>query len=295
MDLRKLYVCNTSSDCISKVDLDSYIEEEKIYLDSENLKRIGPHGIYVHENKIITANSYDNSISLVNMDSYETESYFTGMHCNDLSVYDNRVYVLCGDSDDILVFDLAKKHIVEAIPCGNLPHSIYICKKRNLIIVANMNSDSITIIDGAENGNIKSIRVGAYPTKAVITADGNYILVCESNIGMDSKGSISIISLKNFNVLYKIPVGNSPVDMYFNERFCYVSNFGEGTVSIVDINNYKEIKKIEVGGMPRGILEDEKYLYVGDNYNNLLIRIDKTTENKKTIAIGGEPTGMALL
>jgi YVTN family beta-propeller protein len=295
MDLRKLYVCNTSSDCISKVDLDSYIEEEKIYLDSENLKRIGPHGIYVHENKIITANSYDNSISLVNMDSYETESYFTGMHCNDLSVYDNKVYVLCGDSDDILVFDLDKKHIVEAIPCGNLPHSIYICKKRNLIIVANMNSDSITIIDGAENGNSKSIRVGAYPTKAVITADGNYILVCESNIGMDSKGSISIISLKTFNVLYKIPVGNSPVDMYFNEKFCYVSNFGEGTVSIVDINNYKEIKKIEVGGMPRGILEDEKYLYVGDNYNNLLIRIDKTTENKKAIAIGGEPTGMALL
>ena len=295
MDLRKLYVCNTSSDCISKVDLDSYIEEEKIYLDSENLKRIGPHGIYVHENKIITANSYDNSISLVNMDSYETESYFTGMHCNDLSVYDNKVYVICGDSDDILVFDLDKKHIVEAIPCGNLPHSIYICKKRNLIIVANMNSDSITIIDGAENGNIKSVRVGAYPTKAVITADGNYILVCESNIGMDSKGSISIISLKNLNVLYKIPVGNSPVDMYFNERFCYVSNFGEGTVSIVDINNYKEIKKIEVGGMPRGILEDEKYLYVGDNYNNLLIRIDKATENKKAIAIGGEPTGMTLL
>ncbi|MCJ7688254.1 MAG: hypothetical protein MUO60_02870 [Clostridiaceae bacterium] len=148
--MRKLYVCNTSSDCISKVDLDSYIEEEKIYLDKESLKRIGPHGIYVHENKIITANSYDNSISLVNMDSYETESYFTGMHCNDLSVYDNKIYVLCGDSDDILVFDLDKKHIVEAIPCGNLPHSIYICKKRNLIIVANMNSDSITVIDGAE-------------------------------------------------------------------------------------------------------------------------------------------------
>ena len=47
--------------------------------------------------------------------------------------------------------------------------------------------------------------------------------------------------------------------------------------------------------MPRGILEDEKYLYVGDNYNNLLFRIDKITENKKAISIGGEPTGMTLL
>ena len=293
--MRKLYVCNTSSDCISKVNLDLFVEEEKIYLDRENLKRIGPHGIYVYENKVLTANNYDNSISLIDINSSETESYFIGMHCNDLSVFDNKVYVLCGDSNDIIVFDLVKKTIVEAIPCGNLPHSIYICKKKNLILVANMNSDSITIIDGAQNDNINTIRVGAYPTKAIITSDGNYILVCESNIGMDSKGSISVISLKNHNVLYKIPVGNSPVDMYCNGRYCYISNFGDGTVSILDINNYREIKKIRVGGMPRGIVEDEKYLYVGDNYNNLLIRIDKITENKKAISIGGEPTGMTLL
>jgi hypothetical protein len=64
---------------------------------------------------------------------------------------------------------------------------------------------------------------------------------------------------------------------------------------MVDINSYKEVKKIEIGGMPRGIIEDERYLYVGDNYNNLLFRIDKLTENKKAISIGGEPTGMTLL
>jgi YVTN family beta-propeller protein len=294
-DLTNLYVCNTSSDFISKVSLDLFVEEEKIYLNKKNLKKIGPHGIYVHNNKLLTANCYDNSISVINVDNSETESYFIGMHCNDLSVYDNKAYVICGDSDDIIVFDLEKKDIVEVIPCGNLPHSIYICKKKNLIVVANMNSDSITIIDCAENGNIKNLRVGAYPTKALITPDGNYILICESNIGMDNKGSISIISLKNYNVLYKIPVGNSPVDMYCNERYCYISNFGDGTVSVIDINNYKEIKKIKVGGMPRGILEDERYLYIGDNYNNLLFRIDKITERKKAISIGGEPTGMTLL
>ena len=293
--MRNLYICSTSSDCISNVNLDLFVEEEKIYLDKQNLKRIGPHGIYVYENKILTANSYDNSISIVNTNNHEIETYFVGMHCNDLSVYDNKAYVICGDSDDIIVFDLEKKNIVEAIPCGNSPHSIYICKKKELIIVANMNSDSITLVDCAQNGSIKEIRVGAYPTKAVITPDGNYILVCESNIGMNNKGCISIISLKNYNVLNKIPVGNSPVDMYCSGKYCYVSNFGEGTVSILDINNYKEIKKIEVGGMPRGIMEDEKYLYVGDNYNNLLFRIDKITENKKAISIGAEPTGMTLL
>ncbi|MCB2293778.1 YncE family protein [Clostridium algoriphilum] len=293
--MRNLYVCSTSADCISKVNLSLFIEDNKIYLNNKDLKRIGPHGIYVYKDKLLTANSYDNSISMVDSNSYETESYFIGMHCNDLSVYHDKAYVICGDSDDIIVFDLGKKNIVEAIPCGNSPHSIHICKKSNLVVVANMNSDSITIVDCARNGNTKNIRVGAYPTKAVITPDGNYILVCESNIGMDNKGSISIISLKNYDVIYKIPVGNSPVDIYCNGRYCYVSNFGEGTVSMLDINNYKEVKKIEVGGMPRGILEDEKYLYVGDNYNNLLFRIDKITENKKAISIGREPTGMTFL
>ena len=290
-----MYVCSTSSDCISKVDLNLFVEEEKIYLDKKNLKRIGPHGIYVYKNNLVTANSYDNSISMVNINNFKTESYFIGMHCNDLSVYNDKAFVICGDSDDIIVFDLEKKSIVESIPCGNSPHSIYICKRNNLVVVANMNSDSITIVDCATKGAIKNMRVGSYPTKAVITPDGNYILVCESNIGMDNKGSISILSLKNYNVLYNIPVGNSPVDMYCNERYCYVSNFGEGTVSILDINNYKELDKIEVGGMPRGLLEDEKYLYVGDNYNNLLFRIDKLTKDKKAISIGGEPTGMTFL
>jgi len=294
-NLRKLYVCSTSADCISKINLDLFVEEEKIHLDKKNLKRIGPHGIYVYKNKLLTANSYDNSISVVDVNNNKTESYFVGMHCNDLSVYDDKAYVICGDSDDMIVFDLEKKNIIEVIPCGNSPHSIYICRRKNLIIVANMNSDSITIIDSAKNGNIKNIRVGAYPTKAVITPDGNYILVCESNIGMDNKGCISIISLKNYLVLNKISVGNSPVDMFYNGKYCYVSNFGDGTVSILDINNYKEIKKIEIGGMPRGIIEDEKYLYVGDNYNNLLFRIDKITGNKKAISIGREPTGMTFL
>ncbi|MBU3112028.1 YncE family protein [Clostridium lacusfryxellense] len=293
--MRKLYVCSTSSDCISKVNLDLFVEEEKIYLDKVNLKRVGPHGICGYKNKILTANSYGNSISLVDIKNYETESYFIGMHCNDLSVDDNKVYVICGDSDDIIVFDLEKKTIVEAIPCGNSPHSIYICKRKKLIIVANMNSDSITIIDSSRDGDIKNIKVGAYPTKAVITPDGNYILVCESNIGMDNKGNISIISLKNYNVIQKISVGNSPVDMYCNQKYCYISNFGDGTVSMVDINSYKEVKKIEIGGMPRGIIEDERYLYVGDNYNNLLFRIDKNTDDKKAISIGGEPTGMTFL
>lgn len=161
--------------------------------------------------------------------------------------------------------------------------------------MSNINNDSISLIDIKNRNNYFNIRVGAYPTKAIFTLDGKSILVCESNIGSDYKGCISIISLKSLKIVHRIPVGNSPTDMYCDENFLYVSNFGDGTVSIIDINNYKEIKKIIVGGMPRGIISLGHNLYIGDNYNNLLINVDYTNEGKKNIPIGGEPTGMILV
>ena len=190
---------------------------------------------------------------------------------------------------------LVNNRVIEEIPCGSLPHSICLNKEKKLLLVSNMEDDSITLIDCVNNENIKNIRVGAYPTKALFTVDGQYALVCESNIGSDYKGSIAIMSLKNYKIINRITVGNSPIDMYCNERFCFVSNFGDGTVSIVDINHYREDKKIIVGGMPRGIIKYGENIYVGDNYNNLLIKVNIQDESKKYIPIGGEPTGMILI
>ncbi|WP_125152769.1 YncE family protein [Clostridium rectalis] len=291
-----LFVCNTSSDCVSKVDLNMFKEENKITLNSNGFSKIGPHGICRYKDKLITANSYGNSISIIDIkENNEESNHFIGMHCNDVIVYDNNAYIICGELNNVVVFDLIKSKLVEEIPCGNLPHSIVLNKEKKLLLICNMENDTVTLIDCINRENTKNIKVGAYPTKAVFSVDGQYIFVCESNLGSDSRGSISIISLKNFKVLYRITVGNSPVDMYTDEKYCYVSNFGEGTVSILDINCYKQLKKLNIGGMPRGIIKNSKDIYVGDNYNNLLIKIDIENGEKKNIPIGGEPTGIILV
>ncbi|NEZ47702.1 YncE family protein [Clostridium niameyense] len=291
--MRHLYICNTSTDCISKVNIENFKEENKITLNNYNNDSMGPHGIYAYRGNILVTNSYNNTLSIVDAaQSKEVDNYFVGMHCNDVVAYEDKIYVICGDSDVITVFDANKKRILEQLPCGDLPHSIVINKRDKLIMTSNMGNDSITIVDCNDTNNIKNIRVGSYPTKAMFTVDGKYILVCESNIGSDYKGSIGIISAKNYRLLYRISVGSSPVDMYCDEKICAVSNFGDGTVSLVDINYYEEIKKIIVGGMPRGIYKFKDNLYVGDNYNNQLLKINITKETKTTIPIGGEPTGM---
>ncbi|WMJ81078.1 YncE family protein [Clostridium sp. MB40-C1] len=291
--MSNLYVCNTSSDNISVVNIEDFKEVYKIPLSYNSEHRIGPHGICTYKDKLIVANNYSNTISIIDTQiNKEVASYFIGMHCNDAAVYKDKAYVICGELNYIIVFNLLTNKVDEEIPCGNLPHSIKIDKQRKHMLISNFENDSITLVDLNDNKNIKHVRVGAYPTKALFTIDGDYILVCESNIGTDVKGSISIISSKNYKLLNRILVGNCPVDMYLDTSYCYVSNFGEGTISMVDINLYNEIKKINVGGMPRGIIKRLDYIYVGDNYNNILIRVNEKEEKKRVISIGGEPNGM---
>lgn len=294
MVLAYLYVCSTSFDFVSKVNLDNFHEEKKIYLKSNGMiYRVGPQGICISNNKIITANRYNNTIAIIDIkNEIQEETYYIGACCNDAVVYDNNVYIICGDLNSVLIFDLKLRRVVEEIPCGNLPYSICLNKERKLLLTANMKDDSITLIDCENKEYIKNIRVGCYPTKAIFTVDGQHILICESNIGSEFKGSIAILSLKNYKIINRIIVGNSPIDIYCNSRHGFVSNFGDGTISILDINNYKEEKRIIVGGMPRNVVKYEENLYIGDSYNNLLIKLNIKDESKKYIPIGGEPTGM---
>ncbi len=289
-----LFVCDTSADCISKIDPQQFKEVCRIDLKGSDDKRIGPHGICKYKNYIITANSYSNTVSIVNIEGNSGVSHkFIGMHCNDVTVVDRLAFVICGDLNSVVVLDLGNMNVVEVIPCGSQPHSI--SANRKLLLVANLDNDSISLIDVSHKRSRINIRVGPYPTKAIFTLDGKFVLVCESNMGSDYKGCISIISLKTRSIIHRIAVGCFPTDMYCDEKFLYVSNFGEGTVSIVDINNYIEVKKIIIGGMPRGIVSQGKNLFIGDNYNNMLIKVNYENEYKRKIPIGQEPTGMILV
>jgi YVTN family beta-propeller protein len=292
--LRHLYVCNTTCDSIDKINIEDFTIESIIPLNGVGGGKIGPHGIWLQDNFLFTSNCYDNSISIVDLKNGMVESIYLGSNCRDICVLGNHAYIICGDSNNIVSFDINSKEIIELIPCGNSPHSIDCCNINSEIVVANTNSDSITLFDALYGSNIYNIDVGPYPTKAVITLDGDYILVCESNMGYSDKGCISMISTKTHKIIHRIPVGNCPFDMCCDERYCYVSNYGDGSISIIDIANREEINRIRIGGMPRGILSHNKHIFVGDSYNNLLIKIDKETENKKVIPINGEPTGMIL-
>jgi DNA-binding beta-propeller fold protein YncE len=293
--LNNLFVCNGYSDNISIVDINSFKKVGGISLKKDENDRIGPHGICIYNNKLLIANNYSNSLCIIDIENKIIEKdFFVGMNCNDVKVVNDNAYVVCGDLNNIIKYDIKENEIKEEIPCGNMPHSIDIHEALNSIVVSNMNSDSITFFKYKDTNFISNIRVGEYPTKALFSEDGSLILVCESNIGSDKCGNISIISSKDLRILHKIAVGNSPVDMFIEKNLCFVSNFGDGSISIIDLSRFMEVSRIKVGGMPRGIVKHKENIYIGDNYNNLLLCINFSNYTKKAIFIGKEPTAMLL-
>lgn len=290
-----LFICNTSSDSISKIDLEEFSEVSRINLRQSNMKRVGPHGVCKYKNNIITANSFSNTLSIINIEGRTSVSHkFIGMHCNDVVVLNGLAYITCGDLNCVAVFDLKSMDVAEIIPCGSQPHSISLNKKKSILIVSNLDNDSITLIDTLKRTQL-SIKVGPYPTKAIFTLDGSNIIVCESNMGSDCTGFISIISLNTLTVLSRASVGVFPADMCCDDRYIYVSNFLEGTISVLDMATFKEVKKIVIGGMPRGIVSLGRNLYIGDNLNNILINVNYESCIKSKMPIGCEPTGMVLI
>lgn len=289
-----IYICNTLSGNISKVNLKSFREEKKISLYSEKDESIGPHGICRYKEKIYTANSYGDSFSIIDLRyDAERESYFIGGHPNDVIVVKDKAYILCGEFNSIIVFDLLSKKITGEIKTGLIPHSITCWGDK--LLVSNMGNDTLSIINIKRNNKVNIVKLGQYPVRAVFALSGRLIIACESNIGSDTEGSISFIDTFSFRVIYRISVGKNPVNLYVNDNFCFVSNFGDGTLSIVNLKYKEEIRRIEIGGAPSGIIGNSKNLYAADNYNNKLVRVNLFNSEIKKASIGGEPTSMILV
>lgn len=290
--MKSIYVCNTLSDYISSINIQT-LKENKIYIRDRNVKK-GPYGICLWCDKLLVANSFSNTLSKVNtLNERVEEDYYIGSRLTDVKVYDNIAYITCGENDNIILFDLIKNKIIYQISCGINPTNIGIFENLSLGLITNMMGNSVSILDLKMNEVVKEINVGEYPTKSYIYKS-DYFICCESNLGEDKTGKIVIRSINKGEAIKEITVGKSPVDFYYDNNLdmIFVSNFGEGSISFIDLSNFEEFKKIYIGGMPRGILKKGRFLYVGDNFNDSLIIVDIFTNNKKVIPIGKDPNGM---
>jgi YVTN family beta-propeller protein len=289
-----IVLCNTGSDSLNKIDTEN-LKTQNIVL-SVGESPFGPHGLSLYKNKILVANNYNNSISVIDFNNFvEENNLYVGAHPNDIVAHNDIAYVSCGESDSLIIYDLINERINFEVPTGRFPHNITLLEEKNIIFISNMGDDSITVIDYINNKEIKKIKVESTPIKINISKNKKYLYVCMSYLGHDKKGSIGIIDLKTLNLINKINVGYSPVDLFEENNYLYVSNLSDGSISVVNLNEFREETRISIGGMPRGIVKSNDNIFVGDYLNSTLNIINLKDKKIKIIPTGIEPNGMTLV
>lgn len=289
-----IIVCNTGSDSLNKINTQNF-KNESIILSADE-SPLGPHGLSLYKDKILVANNYNNSISLINYKNFKEESnLYIGAHPNDIVAHDGIAYVSCGESNSVIIYDLINERVNFEVPTGRFPHNIALEEERHLIFVSNMGEDNISVIDYINNKEIKRIKVEKTPIKINISKNKKYLYVCMSYLGYDKVGDIGIIELKTLELINKIKVGMSPVDLHEENDYLYVSNLCDGSISIVNLKELKEEKRITIGGMPRGIVKDKENIFVGDYLNGILNVINIENKKIKAITVGNEPNAMTLV
>ena len=291
--MTSIIVCNAGSDSLSIIDLKTKSVISVEYSLCE--KPIGPHNMKKIGDKIITANSYNDSVSIYEVNKFkELYNIKVGTNPNDIVLLDNILYTACGDLNAVNVHDINTREILWSIATGSWPHSIDYSNFSKNLYVSNIEENTVDIISEVDKKKIGEIVAKEYPTKVKVSLDNKYIYVCESYLGSDNGGYIEVFDLRNNKSIARVKVGNAPMDIYEDSENLYVANFTDGTISILTKKELKVINTIYVGGMPRGIIANDSKIYVIDYLKGNLIEIENESK-KNIIAIGMEPIAMMLL
>ena len=291
--MTSIIVCNTGTDSLSKIDLATYSVSNIQYNMCD--KPIGPYSIKEIGDKIITANSYDNSVSIFKgKEMQEVLNIKNGAAPSDIILLDNILYTVCADSNAVIIHDIVDSKIMYSIKTGSWPHSIDYSKFNKKCYISNMEEDSIDIIDSKEYIAVKKLKTPQYPTKVKVSLDQRYLYVCESYLGSDNNGFLDIFYLEDDTRIARIEVGSSPMDVYEDISQIYTVNFTEGSISIIDKKTLKVINNIYVGGMPRSIIVKDSKIYVADYLKGKVIEIENNMK-KNIITVGTEPNAMILV
>ena len=113
----------------------------------------------------------------------------TEPHPNDLVLTpDNRLFVSCGNTNHVLVFDLKTKERMEAVsvaptpkaPVGSTPNSLALSPDGKDLYIADADNNSVAVVSVADRGESKVsgfIPTGWYPTVVAVTPDGKRVLI----------------------------------------------------------------------------------------------------------------------
>ena len=215
----------------------------------------GPTDVFIAPNQTVfyVTNSYNNSISELNITSYKTIrtiSGFSDPYGITASPNNPILYIANIGNNTISIFNLTSNDITKTISIPN-PISVFISPYNNQLFVLNGGvSDEISIVDTSTYAVVKTITGFNNPRRMAILPSGNVAYV--SNLG---NNTVSIINPVSATINGTITGFNGPtgVSVSSDGAYLYVSNFGNDTISVVNTRNNKIVGTITgLIGAPAG-------------------------------------------
>jgi peptide/nickel transport system substrate-binding protein len=107
------------------------------------------------------------------------------------------------------------------------------------------------------------------------------------------RGVVARLDLEDGSVTDTIRVGTAPAGVAVGQGSVWVTNRGDGTVSRIDPETNEVSQTLQGGSGPSGIAIGDGALWVADAIGTALLRIDPTSGEAQSVALAGQPSGVA--
>jgi YVTN family beta-propeller protein len=329
---KKVYVSNQGDDLISVISTEHNLVTRLLPVgDSPTLDV--PHNLFIDPQKRFLYVSLIGSGEIWKFDTL-TDSFVGKAPAGNASANvvvspdGSKAYVTNWDVTNpngraVQVIDTATLTNIQQINVGLAPHGISFSHDGRLIYVTNYLSDSISILNAADNTevgrvllapDVNPVRSSKYqPLQVALTPDDRFAYV-----SCYASNEVRVIDTAKKNVIAAVPVGKAPflLEVTPDGQFVYVANQQSDDMSVIRVANNQVVATIVSPSFanPHGIAftPDGRYAYVtnenlngnfnshhptehGGNIGNVQVIDTATFRVIKTIEVGVDPTGVAII
>ena len=207
----------------------------------------GVHGIAIANdlNKAFISNGRDNSITVINLKTFELIEKVKIKGVNpDAILYDkfsSKVFVYNGKSNDATVLDSNSNQVVKTIPFGGKPE-FSVTNDKGLVYVNIEDKNEIKVINTKtlEVINTWKITPGDEPSGLAIDTETNRLFsVCGNKL-------MIVVDASNGKIIKNLPIGDGCDGVTFDAKNKLVfSSNGEGTITVVKEENASTFSVLE--------------------------------------------------
>ncbi|MFP6740546.1 MAG: hypothetical protein VCD33_02805 [Alphaproteobacteria bacterium] len=249
-----------------------------------------PHQVALSDSlgKLVASNTEDNTISIINLDNFETEATIAlGIEPEHMAVSPAGDLLAVGNIGAGTVSLVSLNDNLETARIDGLfePHNLTFSNDGTLLYVANLGANHVSVIDVASATIINEIQVAEPAAYGAVATGGEYQGIInvtptlDGRLGFAAHGEgdvMAVIDLETQQTVKKITLGDMPWRAFpsADGRYMLVPNNGDRTVSVISVESLEVVATLPGAADMTGINGAGSSAFVISRGDNKIVVID---------------------